>query len=97
MAAAWLTIILGVQNYEGDVRMLHSLGFDGVKLVRETTWHPAPRCTAYDQGLRIGLLQDDCGAQRNMTLYAELMQSTGKAYTIENCHWGAVFRAAKLG
>lgn len=52
-----------VKNYEGDVRMLHSLGFDGVKL-------------------------DDCGAQRNMTLYAELMQSTGKAYTIENCHWG---------
>ena len=23
-----------------------------------------------------------------MTLYAELMKATGKAYTIENCHWG---------
>lgn len=23
-----------------------------------------------------------------MTLYAELMQSTGKSYMIENCHWG---------
>jgi len=31
---------------------------------------------------------DGCGAQRNQTLYAELMQETGKAYTIENCHWG---------
>ena len=24
----------------------------------------------------------------NMTFYAELMQKTGKAYEIENCHWG---------
>lgn len=23
-----------------------------------------------------------------MTYYAELMQATGKSYTIENCHWG---------
>merc|ERR1719273_98159 len=50
-------------NYQGDVRMLHQLGFDGVKL-------------------------DGCGAQRNMTLYAALMNATGKAYLIENCHWG---------
>jgi hypothetical protein len=27
---------------------------------------------------------DGCGAQRNMTLYAELMQATGKSYLIEN-------------
>jgi len=51
------------QNYEGDVRVLHAMGFDGVKL-------------------------DGCGAQRNMTLYAELMKATGKAFLIENCHWG---------
>jgi len=50
-------------NYEGDVRQLHALGFDGVKL-------------------------DNCGDQRNMTKYAELMQATGKSYLIENCHWG---------
>ena len=31
---------------------------------------------------------DGCGAQRNMTLYAELMRETGKTFTIENCHWG---------
>ena len=23
-----------------------------------------------------------------MTLYAQLMNATGKAYLIENCHWG---------
>ena len=52
-----------LRNIEGDVRMLHELGFDAVKL-------------------------DGCGAQRNMTLYAQLMQKTGNAYMIENCHWG---------
>ena len=52
-----------LENYEGDVRQLHALDFDGVKL-------------------------DGCGAQRNMTLYAALMNATGKAYLIENCHWG---------
>ena len=52
-----------LQNYEGDVRQLHDLGFDGVKL-------------------------DGCGAQRNMSLYAQLMKATGKSYLIENCHWG---------
>jgi hypothetical protein len=29
------------------------------------------------------------GHQRNMTLYAELMEATGKNYSIENCHWGS--------
>ena len=31
---------------------------------------------------------DGCGRQRNLTLYAQLMQETGKNYSIENCHWG---------
>jgi hypothetical protein len=31
---------------------------------------------------------DGCGAQRNMTLYAQLMRESGKNYSIENCHWG---------
>ena len=35
-----------------------------------------------------GVKLDGCGAQRNMTLYAELMAATGKSYLIENCHWG---------
>ena len=33
---------------------------------------------------------DGCGAQRNNTKYAELMRESGKNYTIENCHWGAM-------
>jgi len=35
-----------------------------------------------------GVKIDGCGAQRNQTLYAELMQETGSTFTIENCHWG---------
>jgi len=35
-----------------------------------------------------GVKIDGCGRQRNQTFYAELMAHTGKAYTIENCHWG---------
>ena len=50
-------------NYEGDVRNLHDLNFDAVKL-------------------------DGCGAQRNLTKYAQLMKQSGKSYAIENCHWG---------
>ena len=34
-----------------------------------------------------GVKIDGCGAQRNQTYYAELMRSTGRNYTIENCHW----------
>ena len=34
------------------------------------------------------LLPLSAGKQLNMTLYAKLMQATGKNYTIENCHWG---------
>lgn len=35
-----------------------------------------------------GVKFDGCGRMCNMTFYAELMQQTGKAYEIENCHWG---------
>ena len=31
---------------------------------------------------------DGCGRLCNLTFYAELMASTGRAYEIENCHWG---------
>ena len=33
----------------------------------------------------------DCGAQKNMTLYAALFNATGKALLIENCHQGQNF------
>lgn len=38
--------------------------------------------------LQIRSVDDVAGAQRNMTFYAALMNATGKAYFIENCHWG---------
>ena len=35
-----------------------------------------------------GVKFDGCGRLCNLTLYAELQQRTGRAYEIENCHWG---------
>jgi hypothetical protein len=37
----------------------------------------------YDYGFD-GVKMDDCGHQRNMTLYAQLMQAEGRSVTIEN-------------
>jgi hypothetical protein len=49
------------RNFEGDIKMLFELGFDGAK---------------YDR----------CGDMLNSTLYASLMNDTGKSFLIENCH-----------
>lgn len=38
-----------------------------------------------------GVKIDSCGAQRNMTLYAELFNATGRPILIENCHQGQNF------
>ena len=38
-----------------------------------------------------GVKIDSCGAQRNMTLYAELFNETGCPILIENCHQGQNF------
>ena len=37
-----------------------------------------------------GVKIDGCGAQKNNTKYAALMRASGKNYTVENCHWGAM-------
>ena len=31
---------------------------------------------------------DGCGKELDLTLFAALMNKTGKAIEIENCHWG---------
>ena len=31
---------------------------------------------------------DGCGGERDLTLYADLFNQTGKSILIENCHWG---------
>ena len=31
---------------------------------------------------------DGCGAQRDLDLWANLMNASGRAIMIENCHWG---------
>ena len=38
-----------------------------------------------------GVKIDSCGAQRNMTLYAQLFNRTGRPILIENCHQGQNF------
>jgi len=38
-----------------------------------------------------GVKIDSCGAQRNMTLYGELFNATGRPIMIENCHQGQSF------
>jgi alpha-galactosidase len=35
-----------------------------------------------------GVKYDRCNVQLNSTLYAELMNATGKSFLIEQCHWG---------
>ena len=37
-----------------------------------------------------GVKYDNCAVMRNMSLYASLMNATGKSFLIENCHWGVV-------
>ena len=36
-----------------------------------------------------GVKLDGCGSQLNLELYDELINATGKAITMENCHWGS--------
>lgn len=36
-----------------------------------------------------GVKLDGCGAQLDLEQYYEMMNSTGKAITVENCHWGS--------
>jgi len=38
-----------------------------------------------------GVKIDSCGAQKNMTLYAQLFNQTGRPIVIENCHQGQNF------
>ena len=38
-----------------------------------------------------GVKIDSCGSQKNMTLYAELFNATGKPIVTENCHQGQNF------
>ena len=35
-----------------------------------------------------GIKLDGCGEFLNLTVFADLMNKTGKAILIENCHWG---------
>lgn len=42
-----------------------------------------------------GLKLDGCGPNNNLTRWAELINETGHAITIENCHWGSTVPTGK--
>ena len=44
-----------------------------------------------------GVKFDGCGSMCNMTEYAALMNATGNAFEIENCHWFAAPPALLVG
>ena len=39
-----------------------------------------------------GIKLDGCGEFRNLTVFAELMNKTGRPILVEDCHWGANIR-----
>lgn len=43
--------------------------------------------TLFESGFD-GIKLDGCGKQKDLDLWADLINATGKAITIENCHWG---------
>ena len=40
-----------------------------------------------------GIKLDGCGEFRNLTVFAELMNKTGRPILVEDCHWGTHTRA----
>ena len=83
-------------DYEGDIRALAAMGWDGVKF--DGAPAPAPPAGAWRRtrepvaaafyGYHGRRDRPGCGRLCNMTMYAELMNKTGKSFAIENCHWG---------
>jgi hypothetical protein len=82
-------------NYEGDVNLTFDLGFVR-PMHHRWCWPGRPVfavnarartcCTLPPHWPQDGVKIDSCGAQKNMTLYAELFNATGRPIIIENCH-----------
>jgi len=90
------TIDAAFPDTEGMVAQIHSMGLkagwylNGCKCGERTE-----KTINYEGDIKSlhnfdfdGVKIDGCGRQRNQTLYAALMQASGRNYTIENCHWG---------
>ena len=43
-----------------------------------------------------GIKLDNCGVYHNMSLFAELINNTGRRVLIEECHWGGEYRVHNL-
>eukprot|EP01047_Picozoa_sp_COSAG01_P047334 COSAG01_NODE_4511_length_4964_cov_8.275437_3_plen_75_part_00 len=61
-----------------QVKLLHDFGFDGVKIGAHPTIITGHGLS--DDRRMVPAGADGCGAQRNNTLYAELMRESGKNY-----------------
>ena len=93
------------KNYVGDIRSLHEYGFDvrtyifirsrTTTHVRLSTWASCGMDCSLHHYAGQGVKIDGCGAQRNNTLYAELMRKTSKNYTIEKYCPFHCFRIAR--
>ena len=87
----------GLHHYEGEVQATIDFGFDVStvscrRCCHRCRWPPiyidgarvCTMCTAMSQGIKL----DGCGEFLNLTVFAELMNKTGKPILVENCHWG---------
>jgi len=52
-----------------------------------TKCYEADVSALFDYGFD-GIKLDNCGRQRDLQLWSDLINATGKAMMIENCHWG---------
>ena len=73
--------------YNGCACANHGHGRPGTRAGSPAHDYAGDIALLHDAGFS-GVKFDNCGGQRNLTLYAELMQATGANFTIENCHWG---------
>ena len=83
----------GIHHYEGEIQATIDFGFDGIKVsgtqvvfIRPKHFFARPMicCVRLETNHQL----DGCGEFKNLTVFAELMNKTGKPILVEDCHWG---------
>jgi hypothetical protein len=84
----------GLYHYESEVQATIDFGFDGAKAKQSTSIDAFHKTCHMETGWicfscrHAGIKLDGCGEFLNLTVFANLMNKTGKPILIENCHWG---------
>jgi hypothetical protein len=83
----------GLYHYESEVQATIDFGFDGAKAKQSTSIDAFHKTCHMETGwicfvVPTGIKLDGCGEFLNLTVFANLMNKTGKPILIENCHWG---------